>query len=357
VGLARVLPASPLVSGRDDCAAARRPRGQHALARLVGLGRGWQGARARPVCDRAAVRRQVGAAPRHHLMGMKGETSFFWKERALPHLRRGRASRPQRVLRRSRPGVRSACVAARDLLAGGTHICGASAVNAIAPSCAAHREEQAVAIAVMFPLQRRGDGHVPAPCLLVGLDPAHAGAVERPCRQRPVERDRGRHADGRRMGASAESWRRPRSRRASSCSRRCWSPSRSRAARDRRTRSSPPARTVSGHASSRRCPGFFSGTSDSRSIRALGDRTFGHGAAWEAGLSADRLAVDLLMAAVSAGIGLHLSLRSILGSSARAVGVGGGASLWDRCAVARDDHGGGARPDQRSRGHRKPSAF
>ncbi|MGZ3477249.1 MAG: YeiH family protein, partial [Polyangiales bacterium] len=37
-----------------------------------------------------------------------------------------------------------------DLVAGGTMICGASAVNAIAPVAKAHREEQGVAIAVIF---------------------------------------------------------------------------------------------------------------------------------------------------------------------------------------------------------------
>src|SRR5687768_13355552 len=44
-------------------------------------------------------------------------------------------------------GVRRPLV---DLLAGGTMICGASAVNAIAPIAGARREEQGVAIGVMF---------------------------------------------------------------------------------------------------------------------------------------------------------------------------------------------------------------
>ncbi len=45
-------------------------------------------------------------------------------------------------------------------------------------------------------------------------------------------------------------------------------------------------------------------------------------------LEADKLLVDFLMATVSAGIGLHLDVRGLLGSGARAVAVGGGASLW-----------------------------
>src|SRR5262249_35061436 len=44
-------------------------------------------------------------------------------------------------------GVRRPLV---DLLAGGTMICGASAVNAIAPISGARREEQGVAVGVMF---------------------------------------------------------------------------------------------------------------------------------------------------------------------------------------------------------------
>jgi hypothetical protein len=79
-------------------------------------------------------------------------------------------------------------------------------------------------------------------------------------------------------------------------------------------------------------PGFLLGYVGLAVVRAAGDHTLGESAAWTSAwhgiLAADKLAVDLLMAAVSAGIGLHLSLRTILGSSARAVAVGGGASAW-----------------------------
>jgi len=37
-----------------------------------------------------------------------------------------------------------------DLVAGGTMICGASAVNAVAPIAGARREEQGIAIATVF---------------------------------------------------------------------------------------------------------------------------------------------------------------------------------------------------------------
>jgi hypothetical protein len=74
-------------------------------------------------------------------------------------------------------------------------------------------------------------------------------------------------------------------------------------------------------------PGFLLGYVGLAVVRAVGDRVASGHAGWNGLLLADKLAVDVLMAMVSAGIGLHLSLRTILGSSARAVAVGGGASL------------------------------
>jgi hypothetical protein len=62
-------------------------------------------------------------------------------------------------------------------------------------------------------------------------------------------------------------------------------------------------------------------------LRALGDRVWS-GAAWSAVLDADKHAVDFLLLAVPAAIGLHLELRHVIGSSLRAVAVGGAAALW-----------------------------
>jgi hypothetical protein len=61
-------------------------------------------------------------------------------------------------------------------------------------------------------------------------------------------------------------------------------------------------------------------------IRAAGDRAFGGGAVWAWVIAADRFVVDLTMATVAASIGLHLAVRALLASGARAVAVGGGAS-------------------------------
>src|SRR5262249_49746466 len=69
-------------------------------------------------------------------------------------------------------------------------------------------------------------------------------------------------------------------------------------------------------------------------VRAAGDRFYAGGAAWAWILDADRFAIDLLLVAVAAGVGLHLELRHILGSSLRAVAIGGAASLWTAALTA-----------------------
>src|SRR4029079_3333920 len=60
------------------------------------------------------------------------------------------------------------------LLAGATMICGASAVNAIAPVAGARREEQGVAIAVMFLFSVVAMLSFPPTALLLSLHPTHA---------------------------------------------------------------------------------------------------------------------------------------------------------------------------------------
>jgi hypothetical protein len=62
-------------------------------------------------------------------------------------------------------------------------------------------------------------------------------------------------------------------------------------------------------------------------LRTVLDRVF-PGAAWVAAMvTVDRFLVDLLMATVSAAIGLHLELRTLLRSGWRSLLVGGGASI------------------------------
>jgi hypothetical protein len=63
-------------------------------------------------------------------------------------------------------------------------------------------------------------------------------------------------------------------------------------------------------------------------VRALGDRVFGDAAGWATVLALDQMLVDVLMATVAAGIGLHLALGTLLAAGTRSVIVGGGASVW-----------------------------
>lgn len=62
-------------------------------------------------------------------------------------------------------------------------------------------------------------------------------------------------------------------------------------------------------------------------VRTLGDRAFPSSGAWSALLDADRTLVDLLMDTVAASIGLHLGLPNLLKAGAPAIAVGGGASF------------------------------
>src|SRR4029078_1852175 len=85
------------------------------------------------------------------LMGMNVQTSFFGRTEILLIACVLAASVPSAFMiahaAARAPGVRRPMA---DLLAGGTMICGASAVNAVAPIAGAHREEQGVSLSVMF---------------------------------------------------------------------------------------------------------------------------------------------------------------------------------------------------------------
>src|SRR6185369_3384223 len=110
------------------------------------------------------------------LMGLKVQTSFFGKTEVLSVFIVAAASVPSTffvahvlgvMLRVRRPLV--------DLVAGGTMICGASAVNAIAPACRAHREEQGVAIAVVFLFSVTALLSFRTIAFAIDLDPGFAG--------------------------------------------------------------------------------------------------------------------------------------------------------------------------------------
>lgn len=202
-----------------------------------------------------------------------------------------------------------------DLLAGGTMICGASAVNAIAPISRAHREEQGVAIGVMFLFSVVALVCFRPIALWLGLDPKFAGIWS----GLAVNDLSSAIAVGAQMGGAGGVM--------------------ATAAKSARVVMLAPTLVAFSLLRSRGGPkdaqsGFFEhlprfvlGYVALAVARSLGDRAFGAAPAWAALLAADRFVVDLTMATVSASIGLHLAFRTLLASGARAVAVGGGAAL------------------------------
>ncbi len=252
------------------------------------------------------------------LMGLKVQTSFFGGAELLLIAGVAAAALPSAFF------VTHALTAALgvrrpmgDVLAGGTMICGASAVNAIAPVARAHREEQGIAIGVVFLFSVVALFAFRPVAALVGLSPLHAGlwsglAVNDLSSAIAVGTQMG--GDGGVMAAAAKSARilllAP-TLIALSLLRREGAP-----------------RTGVGKSIADTLPGFLLGYVGLAVARALIDRLVGPSALFTRVLDADKLLVDFLMATVSAGIGLHLDVRGLLGSGARAVAVGGGASMW-----------------------------
>lgn len=203
-------------------------------------------------------------------------------------------------------------------------ICGASAVNAIAPACRAHREEQGVAIAVVFLFSVTAMFSFRTIAVALGLEPSFAGLWS----GLAVNDLASAIAVGAQMGESGGVM----------------------AAASKSTRilllapvlvSIALARRGPRHAAADQgsrphllrsvidaVPGFIVGYVVLAIVRAVGDRAFGGLTAWHALIAANKFVLDLLMSAVAAGIGLHLSIRTVLGSSLRAASVGAGASMW-----------------------------
>ena len=327
VGLAHALPPSPFVSDVMLALLIGAVIVNTPLARIVGLGA--VGKEREP--DRyASGLRFIGKWVLRLaiiLMGMKVQTSFFGRSELVLIFGVAAASLPSAffvahvlgVLL----GVRRPLV---DLLAGGTMICGASAVNAIAPVVRAHREEQGVAIAVMFLFSVVAMLTFRASALLAGVDPAHAGlwsglAVNDLSSAIAVGTQMGGEGGiGGVMAAAAKSARIL-----------LLAPvlvAFALARREGPKDQNAAAKEGLGAKIVEALPGFLLGYVGLALARAVGDRLLGTNAAWQGTLYVDKLAVDVLMAMVSAGIGLHLSLRTVLGSSARAVVVGGGTSVW-----------------------------
>jgi uncharacterized membrane protein YadS len=324
VGLAHVLPPSPFVSDVMLALLIGAVIVNTPLARMLGLG--GLGKEREP--DRyAAGLRFIGKWVLRLaiiLMGMKVQTSFFGRGEVTMIFGVAACSLPSAFFVAHvvgvALGVRRPLV---DLLAGGTMICGASAVNAIAPVVGAHRDEQGVAIAVMFLFSVVAMLSFRAIAMLLGLDPAHAGlwsglAVNDLSSAIAVGTQMG-GVDG--IGGVMA---------AASKSARILLLAPVLVALALARRAGPIDKKAGKESLGSRIvealPGFLLGYVGFAVLRALGDRVAADHAAWHGLLAVDKVAVDVLMAMVSAGIGLHLSLRTILGSSARAVAVGGAAS-------------------------------
>ncbi len=251
------------------------------------------------------------------LMGLKVQTSFFDRGQLLVIAGVAAAALPSTFFVThalgAALGVRRPMA---DLLAAGTMICGASAVNAVAPVARAHREEQATAIAVisLFSVAALVVFHPLA--VAAGLAPPAAGLWS----GLAVNDLSSAIAVGTQMGGTGGVM--------------------AAASKSARVLLLAPALVVfsvlrreSGPVSVKKgildtLPGFLLGYVALAVTRAVGDRVLGHSATYGAVLAANRLLVDLCMATVSAGMGLHLALERLLSSSPRALVVGGGASVW-----------------------------
>jgi hypothetical protein len=203
-----------------------------------------------------------------------------------------------------------------DLLAFGTMICGASAVNAAAPVAKAHRVDQGVAIGIvfLFSVVALFAFHPIAGAL--GLSPAFAGlwsglAVNDLSSAIAVGAQMG--GPGAVMATAAKSARIV-----------LLAPSL--VALSLMRREGEPISL--GRSFLAAFPRFLLGYAALAILRSVGDRYFGASQVWHSVLAVDRLLVDLLMLTVAAGIGLHLAVRSLLASSVRAIVVGAAASSW-----------------------------
>ncbi len=313
MGLARALPASPFVSDILIALLLGVVVLNTPLRSLVGL--------EPPGRDREPDRHAAGL--RHLgkwvlrlsiiLMGLKVKTGFFGAEELALIGGVIVAALPSTLLiahaAGARLGVRGPMT---DLLAGGTMICGASAVSAIAPVVGARRNEQGVAIAAVFLFSVAALIAFHPIAEAVGLDSAHAGlwsglAVNDLSSAIAVGKQMG--GDGGVMAAAAKSarvlmlapvliafalWR--------------------------------GGKLTAGGVGAA-VPRYLFGYVALAALRAAGDRVW-PGDAWTAVLDANKLVVDVLLLAVAASIGLHLEVRTLLGRSARAIVVGGAASLW-----------------------------
>jgi uncharacterized integral membrane protein (TIGR00698 family) len=251
------------------------------------------------------------------LMGLKVQTSFFGSRELLLMGGVALAALPSAFFVAhalgSVAGVRRPMV---DLLASGTMICGASAVNAVAPIARAHREEQGIAIGVVFLFSIVALLAFRPLAALLGLESGMAGLWS----GLAVNDLSSAIAVGAQMGGSGGVMA------AASKSARILLLAPTLIVLSLLRREGSPVSVKKSVVET--LPAFILGYVALAVARTLVDRVAGGSPIWQAVLGANKLAVDLLMSTVAAGIGLHLALRTLLASSARAIAVGGGASAW-----------------------------
>lgn len=251
------------------------------------------------------------------LMGLKVQTAFFGRVELLLIVGVTAAALPSAFFithaLAAALGVRRPMA---DLLAGGTMICGASAVNAVAPIAGARREEQGLAIGVVFLFSIVALVAFRPIAAWLGLDPALAGLWS----GLAVNDLSSAVAVGNQMGGAGGVMA------AASKSARILllAPLLVTLSLVRREGAPVHVRKTA----LEQLPRFLLGYIALAVARAAGDRLAGGHPAWLAVLAADRFLVDLLMATVAAAIGLHLALRPLLAAGTRALAVGGGASVW-----------------------------
>ncbi|HXJ20898.1 MAG TPA: putative sulfate exporter family transporter [Polyangia bacterium] len=198
-----------------------------------------------------------------------------------------------------------------DLIASGTMICGASAVNAVAPVIGARRQEQGVALATIFLYSAVALVLFRSIAALVGLTAHQAGiwsglAVNDLASAVAVGAQMG--PGGAEMAAASKS---------------------ARVlmlapvlilfslARREEGQQTDVKRTILGHV-----PGFVLGFLALAIARAGADALWAGAPAWKAVLVIDKRVVLFGTVMVSSGIGLHLELKGLLSAGARAVVLG-----------------------------------
>lgn len=251
------------------------------------------------------------------LMGLKVQTSFFDRGEVLLIACVAAAALPSTFFITHALG---ASVGMRrpmaDLLAAGTMICGASAVNAVAPVARAHREEQATAIAVISLFSIVALLIFRPIAAAVGLDSTLAGLWS----GLAVNDLSSAIAVGAQMGGAGEVMA------TASKSARVLLLAPALVSFSLLRREAGPVTAKTGLWAT--LPGFLFGYVILAVARAVGDRLIGPNPAYDTLLTANSFLVDLCVVTVSAGMGLHLALGRLLASGPRAILVGGGGSAW-----------------------------